>query len=229
MKLKTFRDELINEKELVSTINNARNDEIKAIIAFLYKTGARISEVRAVKKKDFVINENEGFWAVQIPTLKQRKKFTRPFRILKNVIDGLFVKVILPYINKFNNPESLVFPHSSVYYWKCIKKANPNLYPHFFRHNLACALSEDVDTIAMQQWFGWVGLDMPVVYTRKRYAIESVFEKMKSKYEKRKANILSETDVGKFITKDSNKSTQNNVLEAQKQDENSLPKKNLNN
>lgn len=203
MKLKTYRDELISEKELVTTINNSRNDEIKALVAFLYKTGARISEVRAVRQKDFLLQED--FWAVQIPTLKQRKQYTRPFRILKLVRDGLFEKVILPYLLKFKNPESLIFPHSSVYYWKSIKKANPNLYPHFFRHNLASVLSEDVDPVAMQQWFGWVKLDMAVIYTQKRQAIDTIFKVQKEKYEKRKQELLRESDIKPFLRKEQDK------------------------
>lgn len=196
MKLRTYREELISEKELVATINNARNDKVKALIAFLYKTGVRIGEARAVRKKDFLINEEEGFWAVQVPTLKQRRKFFKPYRVLKIPIDGLFAKIILPYLQKIQNPETLVFPFSSTYYWKALKKANPNLYPHFFRHNLASVLSEDVDAVALQQWFGWTTLEMAVNYTHRRQAIDYVFEKQKEKYEKRKKEfLLKEGDI----------------------------------
>lgn len=173
----TERYHLISPKEIVETLNNIKNESVRAYVFLLYKTGARKSEIKEVRRKD--IEYNDEYWTIKLITLKQRKRKFGIDRVLKIVRDGLFDKVLLPYIEKFKNPEEILFKASKQYYFKALKMANPNLYPHFFRHNLACMLSEYCDTISLQQWFGWRRLDMVLNYTRKRNAIETIFQKQK--------------------------------------------------
>lgn len=192
--LKTYRDEPLTVKEIVDTLNNIKSNDVRAFVVMLYKTGARRGEVKLIKRKD--IEYNEEYWTVKLTTLKQKKNLYGNSRTVKIVRDGLFDRILLPHIQTINNPEELLFKHSVVYYWQMLKKSNPNIYPHFFRHNLACTLSEYCDVIALQQWFGWRRLDMALLYTRKRYAIETIYQKQKELQKKmlESKTAMSNTD-----------------------------------
>lgn len=187
-KIKVIREDLISEEELRTTILNARSREIKAFICFLALTGGRISEVRGIRGKDIeVIDDNS--WSVNVVTLKQRQKDWEipKRRTLKIVRDSLFEKIIRPYINEGNfKGEMFLFPHSSVFYWKQLKLANPNVYPHLFRHTLATAFSERVDVWDLKEWFGWKGLNMANEYVHPKRAIENIYQKNKELMEKKR-------------------------------------------
>ncbi|MCM8786852.1 MAG: site-specific integrase [Candidatus Omnitrophica bacterium] len=179
-KIKTIREDIISEKELRETINRARSNEIKVLIAILYLTGARISEVKSIRAKDIEIDED--CWYIEMITLKQRKKeWQIPIkRRLKLVREVLFEKIILPYLKAMGFKENeFIFSKTRQYYYKEIKFANPNMYPHLFRHTLATVLSERVDPYSLKEWFGWKKLETSLRYVSPKNAIENVYKKNK--------------------------------------------------
>lgn len=183
-KIKTIREDIISDEELKETINNAGTNEMKAFIAMLALTGGRISEVISIKAKDIEVGED--FWSLSILTKKQRPKEWQipPRRTLKFPREVLFEKVIKPYINSGRfKQEHLLFPKSDVFYRVQLKKINPNVYPHLFRHTLATKLSRFTNSHELKEWFGWSSIIMSDKYVHSRQAIDNIYKKNKERLE----------------------------------------------
>lgn len=176
-KIKTIREDIIDENEVIRTIMACKTSEMKAFVSILALTGGRISEIRAIRGKDIAVIDNDC-WTISLLTLKQRPKqwAIPPRRVLKFPINPLFEKIIKPFINnsKFSS-EQLVFPKSSVFYYKRLKEANPESYPHLFRHSLATRFSERVNAFDMKEWFGWKCLSMADTYVHNKRAIDNIY------------------------------------------------------
>jgi integrase len=183
-KIKTIREDIISPEELKETIRRCPTREMQAFVAILAVTGARISEiVRSIKAKDIEIIDEES-WSISIVTLKHRPKAWEilPRRVLKLQRDVLFEKVIRPFLNesKFKG-DMLIFPKSSAFYSKQLKKANPMVYPHLFRHTLATRLAEFVSPFDLKEWFGWKKIDMAEIYVHNRRGIENIYKQRKER------------------------------------------------
>ena len=176
--IKTIREDIISSEELKETIANCKTPEMKAFVAVLSLSGGRISEVRQLRAKDIEVIDDDC-WTMSLITLKQRPKQWQipPRRTLKFPRTVLFDKVIKPYINngKFS-PEQLLFPKSNTFYWKMLKYANPNVYPHLFRHTRATMLSERVSSFDMKEWFGWKCFSMADQYVHNKKAIDNIYQ-----------------------------------------------------
>jgi integrase len=187
-KIKTIREDIIRDDEVFRTIVNAKSPEIKAFISILAISGARISEVKSLKAKDLEVGDD--YWCLSFLTKKRHQKAWEipARRNLKFPKDVIFEKIIKPYINgnKFF-PESLLFKKSKVYYFKKLKEANPNVYPHLFRHSLATKLSERVDSYDLKEWFGWTTVAMSDRYVHKINAIDNIFKINKALQENKKS------------------------------------------
>lgn len=183
--IKTIREDIISDEELVRTIMSANTSEMKAFIAVLALTGGRISEIRELKAKDIEVIDDDC-WTISILTLKQRPKQWQipPRRTLKFPKNALFEKVIKPFINNSKlSPNQLIFPKSGVFYSKKLKEANPNVYPHLFRHTLASKLSENITPYDLKEWFGWKCISMADRYVHNKKAIDNIYQMQKKKQE----------------------------------------------
>lgn len=186
--IKTIREDIISEDELKETINNCKTEEMKAFVCILALTGGRISEVLNIRAKDIEITD-EDCWTLSILTLKQRPKQWQipPRRTLKFPREVLFEKVIRPFINNsLFKPNDRIFPKSSVFYYKRLKEANPESYPHLFRHTLATKLSDRVNTFDLKEWFGWKKLSMAEKYVHSKRAIDNIYKIQKDLRDKGK-------------------------------------------
>jgi integrase len=176
-KIKTIREDIIDDAEVARTIMSCRTAEMKAFVSVLALTGGRISEVRAIRAKDVVVVDQDC-WTISLLTLKQRPEQWKipPRRTLKFPMSPLFEKIIKPFINnsKFAS-EQLIFPKTSTFYYRRLKEANPESYPHLFRHSLATRLSERVDAFDMKEWFGWKCVSMADSYVHNKKAIDKIY------------------------------------------------------
>lgn len=190
-KIKTIRESIIDGEEVKQTIINCNTDEMKAFVSFLALTGGRISEIKEIKAGDIeVIDDN--CWTLSILTKKQRPKQWQipPRRTLKFPRDVMFEKIIKPYINnsKLSSSQKL-FKKSTVFYYKKLKEANPEVYPHLFRHSLATRLADSgVDSYDLKEWFGWKSVMMSDKYVHSLKAIDKIYEIQKNKQEANKNN-----------------------------------------
>jgi len=180
--IKTPRDDIMSPKEILKTLKDCNNSQVQAFISLLWLTGARIGEIKMLKAQD--ITNQANFIQIEMPTLKTRVKTTMPRRRLKIPKDNVFYNFFKQWINENTfADEDLIFDYSIRYIRRKLKEANPDTYPHLFRHTLATMLSREVDAFTLKEWFGWRTMDMPMRYVHRKDAMESVYnvlgEKMK--------------------------------------------------
>jgi integrase len=141
----------------------------KALIAALFETGGRVSEVLQLKKSNFV-DRGEFLVVDSMPVLKKKEKSYRTFPIPKW---EPLTKDIEDYLNSYVEKEGdRLFPFNRVNAFFIIRQIGGRLgdvkipfsniyanqlYPHWFRAMRATQLKSeyDFDAIALASFFGW--------------------------------------------------------------------------
>lgn len=177
-KIKTKRDDVMDEQEVLSTLKACNNSQVQALISLMWMTGARIGELKLLRAKD--ISNHDEFIYLDMPTLKTRAKASIPKRRLKIPKGNVFYDFFKRWVNDNTfGADDFLFNYSEQWFWKKIKEANPETYPHFFRHSAATHLSKSVDAFTLKEWFGWKTMDMPMRYVHRKDAMEKVFSVLK--------------------------------------------------
>ena len=132
---------------------------VKAIIAALWLTGARVSELLRLRRRNVKVVEEEGYIVFEIPTLKKRRRrhavYETPTRKLFIPIDAPFMDELLSYIEG-KAPDELLWPRSRQIVWRRIKEVNPLASPHLFRHDRLQHLADrGASMLQLQAWAGW--------------------------------------------------------------------------
>ena len=176
-KIKTVRDDILTKEEVVQTINDCKDSQMRAIISMMWITGCRVGEIVLLKLKD--LKDEQDYVAINMPTLKQRKT-VMPRRQILFPKSSEFYVYVKNYVNSIHPkfPENALFEYSPFTIWYNMKKANPNIYPHLFRHSRATILSESVDIFDLKYTFGWASMDMPQRYVHRKNSPKRVFEAM---------------------------------------------------
>jgi integrase len=166
------QDTPLSFEEVKDMVERAK-PEIKELIAFLYLTGCRISEALRVKVEDVWL-EGDDRACFRIPILKTGKGGKHVIKVSRN---APFLSLILEKWRhkKVNNQitEPLFFFSSNlnsarVMAWRKIKKLNPRVYPHLFRHTRLTRLAEKGATASqLQAWAGWESIKMADIYVRR--------------------------------------------------------------
>lgn len=126
----------------------------KAFLAVLYYTGARVSEILRLEKKDFHVIKDVIF--IQVKASKHgvkrgdfQIKFTWPFAPF----------ILAAY--KHTRARKRVFPFSRQTGWNIVKRVLPEKYPHFFRLNRCVHFlnNPDMTLNKIRQWFAWKNLN----------------------------------------------------------------------
>ena len=174
-KIKVVRDDVLDEAEVIMTFNRLESLQMKAIVYLMWFSGARVGEVVMLKLKD--IKDGENFIEINMPTLKQRKQII-PRRVLKIPKDKIFYPFFKRHILSIRPQEGhmALFDLTPFTIWYELKKANPDIYPHLFRHSRATILSEKVDVFDMKETFGWSDLQMANTYVHRKNVKERVFD-----------------------------------------------------
>jgi len=131
------QDKRIEETECAYLINSMPSFQLKAIIATLYVTGARISEILALTPRDIRVNRKEKLIEINIISLKRKEKEEKPFptaRPLSFNKDTPFIKLLTNYVKDHKTQDKL-FYISREMVWYHIKKASESCSPHIFRHS----------------------------------------------------------------------------------------------
>jgi len=150
---------MTSESEVRDMINRARWPWLKALIAFLYLYGCRISEALNLKRRNIWVDGR--YLVAQIGVLKRRKEKKGPYEniphLLRVHIDAPFVKdILLPYIQGIKNREAKIFPFSRQLAWLRMKELNQKISPHVFRHDRLMKLALKGATEAqLMDWAGW--------------------------------------------------------------------------
>lgn len=143
--------------------DDEKSREVCSLIAFLYKTGTRISEALNITREDFKIFNEQLL--ITVRPLKQRKNVfasVLPFRIKEN--DKL-LEIIIKHVAKLGAKEK-VWDFTRKTAWEYITTLNPDIYPHIFRHSRATHLSnKGASEGQLRRWFRWANKsDMPTRY-----------------------------------------------------------------
>ncbi|MHC1575988.1 MAG: tyrosine-type recombinase/integrase [Methanosarcinaceae archaeon] len=161
-------DDLLTHDEIISMINSTNNLRNKAIIATLYDSGARVSEIGGLLIKHVTFDKYGAVLVVDGKTGMRRVRLVmaRPY-----IANWLTV-----HPDK-DNPEAPLWPsrqnsmlsYSAMFTMlrRVAKAANvqKRIYPHLFRHSRSTELASHLTQSQMEQHLGWVhGSNMPAVY-----------------------------------------------------------------
>jgi integrase len=161
----------IEKSEVLRMLKEENEPEMKAVISVLIITGARVSEVLMLKGKDITADEKYIYFNMRV--LKKRNDKEK--RIIRKVPkENIFINYLRKWINDYNSfdRDDLIFMYSRKKVWQKIKKLNPEISPHTFRHTLATWMLDKVDMRTAQEWFCWTNLNTAQVYTHPKDAID---------------------------------------------------------
>lgn len=151
-------EELLNEEEVKMLLNHCDNTRDKALIAVLYESGCRISEVGTMRIRNIAFDE----YGMQV--LVSGKTGARRIRLINSV------PYLQAWLNEYpfnKNPDSCVWAKKDggiVTYTRLAtiikdvaKKAGirKRIYPHLFRHSRATFLAKHLTEAQMKDYLGW--------------------------------------------------------------------------
>jgi len=158
-KYKFKRTEITTEEEVRDMIQRAKEPWLKAIIAFLYVFGCRISEAIKIRRKDVWIEGN--YLVARIGVLKRKKEKRGPYvnipHLLHVNLNSPFVHdILLPYINSIEDRNERLFPRTRQLVWLRLKELNQLISPHVFRHDRLMKLAlKGASEAQLMDWAGW--------------------------------------------------------------------------
>jgi len=156
--------------QILNKIDRIDNIRDKALVSYLYLTGARISEVLfKVKIKDITVEKNDGrvFYVFYLYTEKRREK-TDIYRKVGIPYDKNkdFIDIILGYIKRSGLVESsyLFDINRRTAHRLCVKWMG--FHPHFLRHTRLTHLASmyGFNALELQQFAGWTNTNPASVY-----------------------------------------------------------------
>lgn len=170
--------EVVPLEKLISWSENIEDYQLRTIFYILYLTGARISEVLALRKKDITIEEMKGIKVVIFNMINLKNK-TSKFK--KQAIPAItpeikwMLKVILYYINDLEDDKKIFYytrnnvttryrklpplhlRATSKETGKVIDNCEFKMHPHYLRHCRLTHLEEEHDLGAFKLtiFAGW--------------------------------------------------------------------------
>jgi integrase len=158
-KYKFKRQEISTQSEIGFMIQNETREWLKALIAFLYLFGCRITEALNLKKRQVWVEE--GYIVAQIGVLKRRNDTKGPYENMPHLIhvtvNAPFARtVLIPYLTSVTENEARLWPHCRQLVWLRLKGLNGLICPHVFRHDRLMKLALRGATEAeLMDWAGW--------------------------------------------------------------------------
>jgi integrase len=167
----------INETELRKMMEKAPTTQ-KVAVALLYITGARPTELLALKKKDFIILEGE--LRIKLETLK--RGWAR-ILIFDRAETPFVNELIIPYVNRLKEEESDIFGFKTDARLRQIvyRLSNNTLTSYTFRHNRMAKLADlGMSPYELMAWKGSRTMDSVIPYViRSGQTIEKFKNKIK--------------------------------------------------
>ncbi|MFW6130344.1 MAG: tyrosine-type recombinase/integrase [Atribacterota bacterium] len=168
---------IFTKSEVLEMTQDADEPELKALIAVLISTGARVSEIVSLKGKDISSDEKRIYFNMKV--LKKRSDKSK--RVIRPVSKkSYFMSFFIDYINNYAEitPDEPIFSYTRNSLWRALKRLNPDAHPHKFRHTLATWMLEKVDMRTAQEWFQWTNMKTAETYTHPTDAINTFSTKM---------------------------------------------------
>ena len=171
-KSKVYGQQIISRNELeyhISMVNTIKATRDKALLAFLFLTGARISEiVRSIRKYDLNIemHKSEKFLVIyNVKCLKRKPGNIATRNIPINIErEKQFLKFVFAYTKELK-PEEYLFKFSRQAAYNVVRKFRDELFPHYFRHLRLTDLTTlyGFNSAELRQFTGWTD-DKPAAH-----------------------------------------------------------------
>lgn len=146
-----FQRNKITYEETKDMIERAKSLRNKAMIALLYLTGARISEILSVKREDFVVDEKKKMIIVNISVEKRGENWVHSVPMGFN---APFMTYIARWLDANNS--GLLFPIGRIRAWRIVHQLNSDVWPHAFRRNRGNRLiDKGASPHELMTWMGW--------------------------------------------------------------------------
>jgi integrase len=134
--------------------------EEQILPALAYATGARVSELILIKKKDFYQAPNSQYLEIVCRVLKKRKKGITTRKAIVRMDETWLVTPILTKVNSLEKNEAVLFPLSRVTVYRRLIKIKINgepINPHGWRKLRATHLHKvfHFDAYQLRSFFEW--------------------------------------------------------------------------
>ena len=151
---------------LASLVKKAPSVKVGALIATLFETGCRISELLQLKADQFEI-EDGWIMVYGAPVLKKGKASEAEKR--RNIPiprTEPLVSVMTDFVEKSKTKK--LFSKSRIWAWRKIKETDPGWWPHRLRTERATQLVVEYgfNVPKLMRWFNWSTLKTPTSYVR---------------------------------------------------------------
>ncbi len=218
-------NEILNDQDVLNMVNVCGNLRDKSIIAVLYDSGMRISELLNLRFKDISYDDLQGTMNLTITTSKTGKG--------RNVLLITSVKYLTDYINSIqasikNNPHSFVFlmMYKNTYLNKqmtypsvvrtlerkdILAKINKPVNPHAFRRASATNSSSFLTDSELMIRYGWTKRETVSSYTFLNEKV--VNDKLLQRYGKIPLNeAFKKSELEHVVCLNCGKESENNTL-----------------
>jgi len=161
---------IIWKDEMEVMLRHCKTLRDKVLLALVWLTGARISEVLALKRYDFDIDYEKDELRVRLITLKKRTKEPPRRELYFSIEKDPFVKdIIIPYIEKLDLEKSLfnIGKRRAQQILHEINKKTGFWYTfHEFRHSRLSYLArvQEASVSDLMDWTYWKDINMIGVY-----------------------------------------------------------------
>lgn len=153
------RPQNISYQQVKEAITNLPLNE-QALPAIAYGTGARVSELNQLTKKDFVIDQETGYLKIYCLVLKKRSIQRIERMAVIRLDETWLVTPILNKVNSLQKPDDLLYPYHRATLFRKLKKimiGGELINPHGFRKLRATHLHSvyGFDAYQLKSFFEW--------------------------------------------------------------------------
>ena len=151
----------LHREEIYRIIGAARKPRDKAFISLLFLTGARISELIQLRRRDLRLEENDGrrYLVVRLPTLKRKSGV--PVRDIPIPLEEPLLSNILTYVRTLE-PNARLFPFSRRWGLELLKRLaresgvrDGDVWCHLLRASRISELKGYLSQIEISEFAGW--------------------------------------------------------------------------
>lgn len=153
---------------LLGIVKKARYYRDKALIATLFETGGRVSEVLMLRNRNFDFS-NKTFIIVKGMPLVKRKEMGA-FRSFPIRRDDPLVPYLEDWVKRFERDDK-IFSINRTRVFQIVRAIGPDLYPHWFRAQRASQLAEEYGfgVLELMEFFAWKSMVAAARYAHLGY------------------------------------------------------------
>ena len=167
MRKKISEMDMLSKPQIINIIRREKLPRNRALIAMLYLTGARISEVLQVKRGDIWAEEVFGkkFIVIKMRTLKKRDRTEHRNIPISVETDRDVLKYLIRWANENKSPEALLFTIGRQWAWRIMNKHG--LFNHYWRHcrNTHLVTKRGFTDQELVKFNGWASANSASIYT----------------------------------------------------------------